>query len=117
MKPTAYTLITVVLLLSSTTVCSAQNPSDKAKNKKSTIELFIPISHFFDGTQTNWFLLAARGSSLGSRMPFSSGLRYGRKISKKGTLRLSALFYGISYPDNRDRIPEELYPVSMDNFH
>jgi len=95
-----------------------QKPS--ADRQKNTLEVFFPVSHFFDETQTNWGLVSERQSnyyysngelvSVDTRkiVPLTFGLQYTLQFSERSGLAISALWYGRNYNYGRDKQPGEV---------
>lgn len=96
----------IILLFISSSYCAAQ------KTKKNQFEIFVPICHFFDGSNTNWGLLVdeknRNGEIIGKELPATVGLQYSRAININHGIRLSAYHYGINYtrPNNAFAVGE-----------
>ncbi len=82
------------------------------KTKKNMFEVFVPICHFFDGSNTNWLLLVEEkdrsGNHIGKEVPATVGLQYSRAINQNHGLRASVYHFGINYtrPNNNYAIGE-----------
>ncbi len=85
--------------------------------KKNTIEVYYPVSHFFDETPTNWTILVPYRKRVqepdGSRSwkdsymaPPAIGLSYIRNLSRKASVMISSTGYSMLYY-NDNRVPGE----------
>lgn len=113
-------IFTVVVLLCTTTASFSQIIADKAK--RNTIEIYLPISHFFDGTPTNWFLLVPMKESVlhqGSngpyvtfkevyKFPHTIGFQYNHRIDNIWGYKISLLGYSMGYPYGRNKSPGDV---------
>jgi len=93
----------VVALMGATTASFAQ-PSMET-SRKNLVEVYLPVSHFFDQTPTNWlFRYRARFYPLmlsdgrivhfdETIYPATYGIQYGRALSSGGRIRLAVLRY------------------------
>ncbi len=109
-----YFVLSVLVLFGTINDSLAQTIS--SSNNKNTLELFYVISHFFDGTYTNWFLLAPIHSNYvrdnNNQIidydveyvlpPLTLGIQYTRKYNDRNSARISAMSYLFGY--NMDNI-------------
>ncbi|MEZ4771836.1 MAG: hypothetical protein R3D00_01560 [Bacteroidia bacterium] len=88
-----------------------------AARSKNSIEMFFPVSHFFDETTTNWVILAPYKKNVrepdGSYsredvyiLPPTLGLSYIRLLGLKSSINISGTAYMMQYI-NDNRVPGE----------
>ncbi len=107
---------TLILIRPFATVAQSAMPT-----KKNTIEVFFPVSHFFDGTNTNWGLWAERRSNYyydanfnlvsfdqEYKLPATLGIQYLRRITPNSRLSASAQWYGRGYNYGKDKVSGEV---------
>lgn len=84
---------------------------DSAPKRKNSVEFFLPVSHFFDESLTNWMIFVPKTKSgpvpygfdytkYYAGLPSTFGAAYTRSVGKKSSLCLSATAYAIEYYDN-----------------
>jgi len=91
------------------------------KNKRNSVEIYFPVKHFFDGTETNWLLIKPyevfkvdnQGHVIGIDkkfgLPFTFGLQYNRSLLNSDIIRFSIAEYYMDYGDiHRDKKPGEV---------
>ena len=107
----------VLVLLISIPPASFAQPS-KDTTRKNRFEVYLPICHFFDETNTNWgFLVPYRSNYFfnekGELIKYDEkygilltfGLQYSREIPPASQVRLSMLFYLRNYsPDGKEKM-------------
>ena len=107
-------ILTVVVLYCTTTVSLAQSMSNSSKTNN--LELYFPISHFFDETNTNWLLLARHRSNFvydtnGNLvdynekyiLPATVGIQFSRKLNTTSKVRISTTLYFRDYGYDREK--------------
>jgi len=87
------------------------------KSKRNIIEVYLPISHFFDGTPTNWFVLVPVKESIVHqgpngpyitfqevyKFPYNFGLQFSHRLDNKWGYKISLIGYSMGYPYGRDK--------------
>ncbi len=110
-------ILAVVVLFSTTTASYSQIVD--ANGKRNIIEVYLPISHFFDGTPTNWYVLVPMTESIvhqgpngpyitfqeNYKFPHTLGFQFSHRLDKIWGYKISLLGYSIGYPYGRDKKP------------
>lgn len=93
---------------------------DSAPGRKNSFELFLPVSHFFDGSLTNWTIFVPKvklrrypdgrvSARYYTGLPSTFGASYIRNVGKKTDLCLSATSYSIEHPNEMPAPGETTY--------
>ena len=111
-----FTYLAIILLwMGLSTPAWGQTPP--TSRQKNTLEVFFPVSHFFDETPTNWAILAPYKENVrepdGSYsredvwiLPSTFGLLYTRSVGSRSSISISGTVYVMRYL-NDNRVPGE----------
>ncbi len=127
MKTNTLSLLIFIITLIGTSkdLACQEEIVNNTNSKRNSVELYYNISHFFDGTKTNWIILDYYTGHLIDTtghvintfkkyyVPVTVGIQYNRSIKNCSDIRISALYYYRDYGIYKNSLPGEVIKRSF----